>query len=334
MSHVLIISNHEDGHIAAVSKALAESGTAFSLLSPEDIGPDLQLSLELGSTMSPRGHIAASNGESFELATITSVWFRRPRTARSAAQAPTPEAAQFIREEASAAWRGLYAVMENALWVSRPDALEFAAHKTRQLELARHLGLRIPRTLSSNNPSAIKDFYSACSGKVVVKASGPGWVAGDENSPPSFLLTNRLAARDLLSEDALAVVPATFQEEIPKRYEIRANVVGRRVLAIKIDSQKSPVSALDWRRYDVEHTPYRPYYLPPDIEAQCLELARSLGLEFGAIDLIRAIDGEYVFLEINGNGQFLWAEELSGVGVSRAIADLLSGRGAPLHGRD
>jgi glutathione synthase/RimK-type ligase-like ATP-grasp enzyme len=53
-------------------------------------------------------------------------------------------------------------------------------------------------------------------------------------------------------------------------------------------------------------------------------------LEFGAIDLIRQPDGKYVFLEINGNGQFLWAEELSGVKVSEALADLLAGVAPPL----
>jgi hypothetical protein len=45
----------------------------------------------------------------------------------------------------------------------------------------------------------------------------------------------------------------------------------------------------------------------------------------GALDFIRQPDGQYIFLEINGNGQFLWAEELSGVEVSKALANLLVG---------
>ena len=56
-----------------------------------------------------------------------------------------------------------------------------------------------------------------------------------------------------------------------------------------------------------------------------------LGLEFGAIDLIITPQGNYVFLEVNGNGQFLWAEHLSGVEVSTAIARLLAGITPPLH---
>ena len=103
------------------------------------------------------------------------------------------------------------------------------------------------------------------------------------------------------------------------------NIVGQEVLAIKIDSQHSQVSELDWRRYDVRNTPYSAYQLPTEIEKKCLQLTQRMGLEFGAIDLIRTPDGEYVFLEINGNGQFLWAEELSGVNVSDSLACLLAG---------
>lgn len=123
----------------------------------------------------------------------------------------------------------------------------------------------------------------------------------------------------------------TLQEEIAKVYEVRANVVGQQVLAIRIDSQASPESALDWRRYDLPHTPYAPYVLPDNIARKCLQLTQRLGLEFGAIDLIRTPMGEYVFLEINGNGQFLWAEEHSGVGISAALANLLVGNAPALR---
>lgn len=79
------------------------------------------------------------------------------------------------------------------------------------------------------------------------------------------------------------------------------------------------------------HTPYTPYVLPAGIAAKCLRLTQLLGLEFGAIDLIRRPDGEYVFLEINGNGQFQWAEDLSGVKISDALVRLLAGITPPLR---
>ncbi|HEY8379851.1 MAG TPA: hypothetical protein VIK91_25345 [Nannocystis sp.] len=50
---------------------------------------------------------------------------------------------------------------------------------------------------------------------------------------------------------------------------------------------------------------------------------RRLGLRFGAIDLVRAADGEYFFLEITPNGQWLWIEWITGVPLVSTMCDLL-----------
>lgn len=64
--------------------------------------------------------------------------------------------------------------------------------------------------------------------------------------------------------------------------------------------------------------------LPPNVEKQLLGLMKVLDLQFGAIDLIRTPNDEYIFLEINPNGQWLWIEDQLGLAVSRAIAEWLS----------
>jgi glutathione synthase/RimK-type ligase-like ATP-grasp enzyme len=50
---------------------------------------------------------------------------------------------------------------------------------------------------------------------------------------------------------------------------------------------------------------------------------QALGLCFGAIDLILTPDGEYVFLEVNLNGQWAYIEDLLGLPISAAIAEML-----------
>ena len=50
---------------------------------------------------------------------------------------------------------------------------------------------------------------------------------------------------------------------------------------------------------------------------------KDLGLCFGAIDMILTPKNEYVFLEVNPNGQWGWIEELTRVPISSAVANLL-----------
>jgi glutathione synthase/RimK-type ligase-like ATP-grasp enzyme len=66
--------------------------------------------------------------------------------------------------------------------------------------------------------------------------------------------------------------------------------------------------------------------LPADLAERCLELVRAYGLEFAAIDLVRARDGRYVFLEINPNGQWAWLEQVTGLPLRSRLVDLLERR--------
>jgi glutathione synthase/RimK-type ligase-like ATP-grasp enzyme len=48
-----------------------------------------------------------------------------------------------------------------------------------------------------------------------------------------------------------------------------------------------------------------------------------LGLVYGAIDMRLTPEGEYVFLEINPTGQWLFIEAATGQPIAAAFADLL-----------
>lgn len=327
---VLIISNPEDEHTICVAEHLRKRGVQPILYYPENFGSELFLILVQTPVKEESIAISSPQGDIVNLENVDSIWYRRPRLVRLESETLNSEAIEFARDEWKSALESTYALLDKPLWVSHPDKLRDAARKPLQLRIAQYFGLNIPRTLITNNPEQARRFYEQCNGRVVTKATGSGWVYSRDGDDVYFVMTNRVDISDVQADDEIVIAPVTFQEEIPKEYEIRVNVIGQQVLAIRIDSQRSEVSKLDWRRYDVQNTPYAPYTLPPEISTKCLKLAQYFGLEFGAIDLIRQPDGRYVFLEINGNGQFLWAEELSGVKVSEALADLLAGVAPPL----
>jgi glutathione synthase/RimK-type ligase-like ATP-grasp enzyme len=80
---------------------------------------------------------------------------------------------------------------------------------------------------------------------------------------------------------------------------------------------------VDWRRGGSLELNYRPHTLPKEIGSTCRRLVDRLDLSFGAIDMILTPQGEYVFLEINPNGQWAWIEQRTGVPMSRSLVDLL-----------
>jgi hypothetical protein len=54
-----------------------------------------------------------------------------------------------------------------------------------------------------------------------------------------------------------------------------------------------------------------------------VHLHERLGLVYGACDLIRTPEDEWVFLETNTVGEFGWLEAACGLPVAKAIADVL-----------
>ncbi len=55
-----------------------------------------------------------------------------------------------------------------------------------------------------------------------------------------------------------------------------------------------------------------------------MRLMKALKINFGAIDMILTPEGEYVFLEVNPNGQWGWIEKLTGMPISQVIDDVVS----------
>lgn len=47
---------------------------------------------------------------------------------------------------------------------------------------------------------------------------------------------------------------------------------------------------------------------------------KQLGLSYGAIDFIVTKNNEWIFLEINSFGQWLWIEDLTGLDISGGFA--------------
>ncbi|MGH9524289.1 MAG: hypothetical protein ACRD3E_17330, partial [Terriglobales bacterium] len=191
------------------------------------------------------------------------------------------------------------------------------------LAVAAGLGFTIPRTVVTNQPSRAIEFYNENGGHIVSKnAEG---LRVERNGETRRVFTYPVRRRDLANYQAVCQAPVVFQERIPKKIELRVTVVGRKVFAAGIASQNARQLQHDWRHYhDFGGDQYYSVYdLPPKIEQLCVRVVEELGLCCGALDLIVTPDNEYVFLEINPNGQWAWIEDFTGMPIADAICDLL-----------
>ena len=117
-----------------------------------------------------------------------------------------------------------------------------------------------------------------------------------------------------------------FQNNIPKAYELRIAYVEGECFTGKIDASNSVKGKQDWRYSENDLAYWAPYELPIVEVNKIDELMKRFELSFGAIDMIRQPNGEYVFLEVNPSGEWGMLEKELGYPIATSIAKSLLNR--------
>ena len=130
-------------------------------------------------------------------------------------------------------------------------------------------------------------------------------------------LLDKLEPQD---DAALGIAPVIVQQRIYPKTDYRVTVVGEDVFPVRIFSKNGEV-ALDWRTQKVG-LEFDQCSLPAELISHCRTLVKTLGLQFGAIDLVES-KGKFFFLEINPNGEWGWLQKTVGVPIAEALVGLL-----------
>jgi MvdD family ATP-grasp ribosomal peptide maturase len=316
---VLIVTHSRDNEsIALVQKALAEKGEKTFRLNT-DLFPT-EVSLEVYYDREKERSILTAEGEKIDLCEVSGVWYRRNWTGAAIPATMDVQLRQASITESNTTIMGAIASIKG-FHLDRVSNLRLAENKQLQLQVAREIGIEIPRTLMTNNPQAVREFAKECPGGLIAKMLSS--FAIYEEGKEKVVFTNPVKPEDLEQLDGLRFCPMTFQETVPKALELRTIIVGKRLFTAAIDSQKSEKAKHDWRRQGlVLIDDWVPHDLPSEIESKLLRLMDYFGLNYGALDLILTPDDRYVFLEINPVGEFFWLELCPGLPISEAIASL------------
>ncbi|KIV58389.1 hypothetical protein AM501_28630 [Aneurinibacillus migulanus] len=243
---------------------------------------------------------------------ISAVYYRKPEL---------PDLSEYEEKFRYLMQREIMAIVEGLVEtvgdvaLTRPSILRRADNKILQLQLAKKIGFSLPTSVITNSVSSVQQLINKT--KAVVKPLSYGRIMDIKAKRLGIIQTNLVDPA--ANFESLELSPAYFQYYIQKDMEIRATIVGREVFAVQINSS----DPIDWRKQDAI-IEYKPIQMPKEIVQKCFELMDELQLSFGAFDFI-VHNGEYIFLEINANGQWLWLEEATKLNISWAIINHLKG---------
>lgn len=298
--NILILGSCADAHAAHLENALIQAGVTVDYLDTRLFPSQLQVSWQPGTQI---GCLILSEGNKLSFQDIHSVFWR----SLCGIQIPLLEDSNQQRIALNDSVSTLRSLIQAcpARWINSWQAYQFHQEKPLQLHKVKQLGVKIPKTLISNEPEQVIEF-SRSQEKVIFKP-----VYGGAHT--QFVTEIHLDIKRLSL--ALKLSPVTIQQYIPGT-NIRAYAIGQSVYAAEIRSH-----SLDFRE-DAE-AEIIPVKLPQAIRQQCLAIAKALMLEWTAIDWRLLREEEYVFLEANPSPMFLHFEQQTGFPITQRLIELL-----------
>jgi hypothetical protein len=303
---ILIISSQRDTHARVVAQEIAKRGVAVAIGDVIELGAGAKCSMnphDVGDTQ-----WTGADGATIHLDCVRSVWCRRVYPPHYDPALRDIGDRRFVERQWNDMLWGTIMSLDAEL-LSDPFK-QRAATKPLQLVVAGRVGLTIPETLITNDAQRAREFVSRHDSLVIHKTLAASAYA-------KLLYTKCWDEDDDRALDELVLTPIILQRRITGTRELRITIVGKECFAAEFEPSGHVDGRLD------SATPYRPHQLPAEIERQLLALMRVLGLSYATVDMRIDAHGDYVFLELNPQGQYLYVEIRTGQPITRALVDLL-----------
>jgi hypothetical protein len=315
---ILLVTNRQDHTADFLVVELRKRKVDFFRFNTEDFPVKSVIRWELDNRQIC-GEFQFSNRK-ITFGEIKSVWYRRPVMPVIDDKITNATERIFAMDESKKLVDGIWRTL-NCFWVSHPESINRAENKLYQLQIANSIGFLIWPTLITNSPQKVKEFFDHHK-DIIYKPLKSGKI--NSKNGTNLIFTTLLEEKHIKFFGDISYAPGIFQKQIKKDIELRVTVIGDKVFAVEIHSQEFVDTLIDWRCLDSDKLEHKFHHLPIDIENMCKKIVKQLDLQFGAIDLVLTPKGEYIFLEINPNGQWAWIQRiLPEVPLRETLADLL-----------
>ena len=324
---ILIITNIEDEHPTPVIETLIKRNIPVFRLNTECLLTDYEFTWWNTSGLSRFIIKNKQTGLTLDIEDLTAVWDRRPKLPKELPFKVSEAINKHNLKEAAGFLRFLRSYITSTPSIGSILYDEYASSKMEQLQYAEFIGLKVPDTVFTNRQEdilAMARYHQ----EIVLKSIASDGIMDDGKGTEYVFYSQKVSLQDIVNapKEAFTQTVSYVQEYISKAFELRVTVVAKKVFACKIESQHlaDNEGKIDWRQGYDHGLRYEPYDLPDDISEKCIKFLDRMRLNFGAFDFIVTPSGDFVFLECNPNGQWLWIEMETGLKISEAIADTLA----------
>lgn len=205
----------------------------------------------------------------------------------------------FLYDEFKGLRELILSLLEDKKWLFKRSLTK---SKLEVLNIAKNVGLEIPKTIITTERDKVKLFLEQNSHSIITKPIAEALNVKLANSTIGLSTKKVETVKDLNRKFS----PSLFQEYIEKEIELRVFYIMGKCYTMAIFSQSNPQTKVDFRAYDWEKpNRFIPYQLPLQIEAKVDLLMKKLQLNTGSLDIIKSSKNcKYYFLEVNPSGQF------------------------------
>ncbi len=223
---ILVLTNARDESAGPVVDHLRSMNQPYARFDTENFPEEDLLSIRLDGK-DKIGYVRCSGNE-IDLASVKSIWWRRPEKARLQPNIH-PGYMEFIRDESEIALWSFYSLLSDVFWMNHPlVAARLLEHnKLYQLKIASMLGLKTPRTLVTNNPQDVLSFVREQDDFAAIKIIKGNFFSREREEKNLFVFTQRINEEVVKAHfDELRLAPVMVQEFVPKAVEVRGSIVG------------------------------------------------------------------------------------------------------------
>ena len=319
MKMILIITNKDDVTVDFIVRELQARDIQYYRLNTEDIPDKIHVNFDLNQNSY---HLVDKiKNVKLNLLNFSSVYYRRPLLSDfDYIDEVSLQELNYLRNEITYILEGIYKVLRNKYWLNDVYSIREAENKIYQLQMAQEVGFRIPISLISNESEQVYNQIRKNNNDCIIKPIKSGNMKDAKH--PKVVFTTKLSDEQIENNERIESFPIFIQENINKQFDLRITVIGNNVYTAQIHSQLDKDSEVDWRKGQqiLEHSNHE---LPNEIVGMCIELTKKMKLNYSAIDMILDKRGNYIFLEINPNGQWAWIEKRLDFPLSKRIVDML-----------